>query len=112
MTDRPERIDAVESLGDQDAAVIDKVRAVLEEHGALDRFGLTLLHSHFDIGDDEVLVERVDAETRTLTIRPEKKAVLDEEADPVVTSWRLRSDGGLEDIVYCYRPRGSQFHMR
>lgn len=112
MTDQPDRIDAVDSLGPQDEAVIDQVRKVLEENDALDRFGITLLHSHFDLGDDEVLVETVDAEARTLTIRPERKAKLDEEADPVVTSWRLVAGGGLEDILHCYRPKGGEFHMR
>lgn len=111
MSEQPERIDAVESLGPRDEAVIEQVRKVLEENDALDRFGITLLHSHFDLGDDEVLVETVDAEARTLTIRPESKAKLDAEADPVVTSWRLRADGSLEDVIYCYRPKGSDFHM-
>ena len=108
MTGKPGRI---ESLGAGDEAVIEQVREVLEENGALDRFGLTLLHSHFDLEEGEVLVERVDSERRTLTIRPEKRVELEEEADPVVTSWRLAADGSLEDIVYCYRPKGSDFHL-
>jgi hypothetical protein len=112
MNDQPERIDAVETVGPQDEAVIDEVRKVLENHGALDRFGLTLLHSHFDVAPDEVLVETVDAEARTLTIRPRPKAELDEKADPIETSWRLSPDGGRECIVYCYRPKGGDFHMR
>jgi hypothetical protein len=44
-------------LGDRDRAVMDEVREVLAKHGALGRFGLTLLHSHFEVAHDEVLAE-------------------------------------------------------
>ncbi|MDT0449491.1 hypothetical protein RM609_10460 [Streptomyces sp. DSM 40473] len=38
--------------------------AVLEKHGNLDRFGLCLLHDHFPVASDEVLVETHDADAR------------------------------------------------
>lgn len=47
-----------------------EVREVLERHGAIQRFGVNLLHDHFPIGADEVLLEVCDPDTRTLTIRP------------------------------------------
>ena len=52
-------------LSEKDDELIQELVAVLRKHNALDRFGLTLLHQHFDIGDDEVMVESTDIEART-----------------------------------------------
>src|SRR5262249_55234242 len=49
---------------------LQEVRQVLERHGCLARFGIALLHSHFSLEDDEVLVETTNLKTRTLTARP------------------------------------------
>ncbi len=72
-------IDNVEPINDGDFDCIDEVRAVLEKYGALGRFGLTLLHKHFDVEDDEVLVEYCDEENRRLTLEPVKHADLDKD---------------------------------
>ncbi|MDX6626734.1 MAG: hypothetical protein QOE56_1723 [Solirubrobacterales bacterium] len=110
-SDAPRRIEAVAPLGDADREVLADVREVLAKHGALDRFALTLLHSHFDLRDDEVLVEVVDASTRTLTIRPRPEGDQRVLGDPIETSWRLDSPSGEPVcVLYCYRPKGSTFH--
>ncbi len=109
----PPRIDSIEPMGDGDRVVIDAVREVLEQHGALERFGLTLLHSHFDLNDDEILVEKVDAENRTLTISPMPAQEAMASGDPIETSWRLDSpSGNPQCLVYCFRAPGGDFHMR
>ncbi|MEU2390636.1 hypothetical protein [Streptomyces sp. NPDC007369] len=61
-----------EGLGPQDAEFVRDLVAVLEKHGNLDRFGLCLLHDHFPLGADEVLVETNDPRTRTLHAQVEK----------------------------------------
>jgi hypothetical protein len=73
-----------------DKPLMDELVTVLRKHNALDRFGITLLHQHFPIPDDEVLVENVDTKTRTQTIRPLKKAEL-AQLNYTETSWRLDS---------------------
>lgn len=65
--------------------IFDDVREVLAKHGALQRFGLTLLHQHFHMDEDEVLVESIDKEHRTLTLQP---ALIDSTGG-TETSWRL-----------------------
>ncbi|HST69504.1 MAG TPA: hypothetical protein VLI94_07590 [Solirubrobacterales bacterium] len=113
MPENPQRIEEVESLSSKDQDVIDQVRRVLEENGALDRFGLTLLHSHFDLGPDEVLVETVDADSRTLTIRPLDRSELMRKSDPIQTSWRLDGpDNTPIGVLYCHRPKEGQFHAK
>jgi hypothetical protein len=87
-------IDEVEAFSEKDHACINAIREILRQHEALGRFGLTLLHSHFNVTNDEVLVETVDTETRTLVTRPVKaddKTI----GNSIETSWRLDSPTGL-----------------
>ena len=72
-----------------------EVRDVLSRFGCLDTFGVSLIHKHFEIGDDEALLETIDVDSRTLTIRPVKK---DDLGPSVETQWHLR-DG--EAFVVC-----------
>jgi hypothetical protein len=55
----------VSPMSMDDHAVLDAVRDVLVQHGALGRFGVHLLHKHFDMAEDEVLVEYTDVNART-----------------------------------------------
>ncbi|MDX3226361.1 hypothetical protein [Streptomyces sp. ME19-01-6] len=66
------RFEDAEGLGPQDAEFIQDLIAVLQKHGNLDRFGLCLLHDHFPLEADEVLVETNDPRARTLNTRVEK----------------------------------------
>lgn len=86
-------IDVVEPFNDEDRETMEMIREVLRKRNAIDRFGITLLHDHFDINDDEVLVETCDPVTRTLTIKPYrneelKEADVDEEGY-MQTNWRF-----------------------
>jgi hypothetical protein len=80
-------------LSDADRACFEDIREVLIQHGMLTRFGVTLLHQHFEIGDDEAMVEQIDVETRTLTCMPVKRERL-AKINTVQTSWRLDSPTG------------------
>lgn len=57
----------VKPVGDEDAECLAELRSVLEKHGRLDRFGVTLLHSHFAVNEDEVLLEYSDPKSRRLS---------------------------------------------
>jgi hypothetical protein len=78
-------IDDVRPINETDQIVFDEVREVLARHGALQRFGVTLLHQHFDMDEDEIVVESIDKEHRTLTIQP----ALTNSTSGIETSWRL-----------------------
>lgn len=77
-----------------DQACLDEIRAVLEKHGRLDRFGVCLLHKHFDLKEGEILKETCDPVARTLTIRPVDKKSVDRDR-VIPTAWALRSDTEL-----------------
>ena len=77
-----------------DKSCLQDIEAVLKKHGKLERFGVTLLHKHFTLLPDEVLIEACDPETRTLTIRP----VNAQGTNPdhyIETSWRLDTGEAL-----------------
>ncbi|QIK05855.1 hypothetical protein G7Z12_07220 [Streptomyces sp. ID38640] len=83
------RFEDAEPLGPQDAEFTRDIKAVLEKHGNLDRFGLVLLHDHFSVGGDEVLVETNDPQARTLHVEVEKKGET-KHAQP--SQWRFVAD--------------------
>jgi hypothetical protein len=84
-------ISEVQPLSEKDEPLIKEIAAVLKKHNAIDRFGLTLLHQHFDTSDDEVMVEATDVDNRTQTIAPMPKVAIGDM--PVIeTAWRLDPD--------------------
>jgi hypothetical protein len=110
MSDLPD-IHDVESVSDADDVCFAELREVLERHHALDRFGVVLLHKHFELEPDEVMVEVVDTENRTLTTRPMKS---DPARHTIETVWRLdRPRGDRECERQCQSDRdgdGNPWH--
>lgn len=70
-------IDEVRKIDDTDAPCLEEIRAVLEKHNCLDRFGISLLHSHFQVADDEILLETTDPAKREHWVRPVKRSELE-----------------------------------
>lgn len=105
-------IDDVSPLNDEDAACLAELREVLKKHAGLDRFGVALLHSHFDLAPDEIMLETTDAENRCLTTKPVK--VDEAGTNNVGTIWMLRDGAG--DVIttwcraYCRRIKGGTAH--
>lgn len=104
-------ITEAKALSPQDGALVRDIVDVLRKHNALDRFGLTLLHQHFQISDNEVLVESVDTKTRTQTTRPMPKSDLGS-LDYTETSWRLDSGEPMMACVCIKYPDGHQHQSR
>ncbi|UDF03740.1 hypothetical protein [Asticcacaulis sp. AND118] len=86
-------IEDVAPLNEADNNCIQEIYNVLKKHNRQDRFGLTLIHKHFDLAEDEIMVEYSNPVTRTLTIKPEKTSN-DLLAKSVQTSWALNEEGG------------------
>jgi hypothetical protein len=91
-------IDDVAPLSEKDAECLNELKTVLAKHGALSRFGITLLHQHFEVADDEVLVEECDVEAKRLTIGPKKIASV-EVGQSIATNWRLDSGAVLAKCI-------------
>ena len=93
-------VDSVPPLSDADFACLRDIRAVLERYGLLERFGVTLLHKHFDLEVDEILLETTDVRGRVQTIRPVKTDDLPKTAEVLETSWSLQAG---EVLMACKR---------
>ncbi len=66
-------IDSVEPINDSDTDCLIEIRDVLKKHGKMERLGVALLHSHFDLESDEILLESSDEENRTLITQAVKQ---------------------------------------
>jgi hypothetical protein len=92
-------IDEVEPMNADDAECLAEVRDVLKKHEMLSRFGIALLHKHFDLKDDEILLETSDNDARTLILKPTKKS--DAGDNNVGTIFALR-EGSIETMSHCH----------
>lgn len=77
---------------DADDELFQDLAEVLKRHSALDRFGITLLHKHFEIAADEALLETTDIESRKQFLTTVKRGEL-VTLNAIETSWRLGPDG-------------------
>jgi len=91
-----------EPLNEQDLACMNEMRAVLAKHGKLERFALHLIHKHFDIAEDEVLVEYSDATRREQFFRVEK-ADSETARHAIPTTWTLQQIQPMARCVCAYR---------
>ena len=99
-------IDEVKPLSDEDKQCFIELKEVLKRHGALQRFGVTLLHTHFPIYEGEVLVEECDEENRMLTLKPLKRSGFKEE-NVMQTNWRLDTNASVGTCTaYCLMDEG------
>lgn len=85
-----------------DDALFADLAAVLDRHGALDRFGVTLLHTHYPIADGEVLLEATDEDARVQTLTP----VMERPGNVIETVWRLGPGG--KAMAHCICPEDSK----
>ena len=100
-----------EALGPHDAEFVRDLVTVLARHGNLNRFGLCLLHDHFPIAADEVLVETNDPRARTLHAHVEK---VDATGHVKASQWRFvphadldrggQGDGGPYQVIQVCTP--------
>jgi hypothetical protein len=85
-------------LSKNDEACIKEIKDVLTRHGALHRFGITLLHEHFQLAPTEILVESCNDTKRELFTRPVELSKM-EIANTIETSWRLDSEKELAQCI-------------
>lgn len=71
----------------QNKGMVDELLKVIKNHGVEQRFAVCLLHKHFEVGSDEVVVEKVDMEAGTLTLGVCSKAAVPGGLSPSVLSF-------------------------
>jgi hypothetical protein len=91
-------MDDIKPLNDEDVDCLAELREVLRRHGKMDRLGVALLHSHFELSADEILLESTDEDTRTLITRPVKES--EAGTNNIGTIWMLQ-DGDVTTMSWC-----------
>jgi hypothetical protein len=71
---------------------LNELQSVIEKYDLTRKFGVALLHKHFEIGEDEVLLETNDPVNRSLNSEPVKINEA-EKKGYATTIWRF--DGAL-----------------
>ena len=95
-------IDQVERRLDSEASLFGEIRELLKRYGVEKKYGLALLHKHFDLADDEVLMEYADVENRTLITRPAPRSAASA-GNAVETVWSLESGNATTACaLFCY----------
>jgi hypothetical protein len=95
-------IDQAERRLDSEAGLFGEIREVLKRHGVEKKYGLALLHKHFDLADGEVLMEYTDIENRTLITKPTPRSEASA-GNAVETVWSLESGNMTTACVgFCY----------
>ncbi len=93
-------VDEVKRLDDHDYLVLDEVRQVLAKHRSTERFGICLLHRHFDVAPGEIAVEHTDVENRISTVRVEPHGP---EGDYLQTMWKFGPNEESIPVTACVR---------
>lgn len=95
-------ITEVDPVNEVDMIILAEIQDVLKRHDALGRFGVNLLHQHFEMAEDEIMVEYTDVENRTQNIRVEKIGHhLMEHEGFISTQWAFNETSGLIVTTAC-----------
>ena len=98
MNDLPS-FEEVKPLSEVDIECFNEIRDILKKYGALNRFGITLLHKHFDLEEGEMLVEELNDKNRGMYISPRRPE--QENLTVLQTAWRLGD--GIKAGIGCYQ---------
>ncbi len=103
-------VDEIPKISDADIECLNEVRAVLKKHNQLERFGISLLHKHFDIAEDEFLLETTDVTERTQLIRPAKLKDFEDRDDVTLIATCIKLVEGNELMVACTKCNATHGH--
>ena len=96
-----EDIDGIEPLNKSDENCLQEIYEVLKKHGKQDRLGIALLHKHFDLQDNEIMLEVSDHESRELVTTPVNSDVAGN--GNVGTIFALRDGNTIETMSHCHQ---------
>lgn len=100
----------VRPIDESDTACLEEIRDVLAKHNCLERFGVSLLHSHFDLLDDEVLLETTDMEKREHLVRPVTRSFIEESNITLQTTVIGFDEKGYHQNCGCDPRAAGHFH--
>ena len=90
---RLQQIEDLKPIGDEDYDVLEELRQVLLRRGYQNRFGICLLHKHFDLQPGEAALEESDEDVRVSTIRVVSEDVA---RTAMETAWSFSADSEIK----------------
>lgn len=90
-------IDEVPPISDTDYDVLNDIGNLIRRHGLEERFGICLLHSHFELNESEALIEETDVEKRLLITKVCSEGEMSDKT--IETMWRFPK--GTESVTEC-----------
>ncbi len=94
-----------------DLKVLLEIRDVLERYGMTDRFGVSLVHRHFHINQDEVLFESTDVANRRQMMEVRKATEVLDGGKVLETQWVFDGNGGnIVCVGYCHYSQGHKHY--
>jgi hypothetical protein len=104
-------ISEVEPVGDKDRKILLEIREVLAKHKALSRFGINLIHRHFELLPDEMLMESTDTVGRRQIVEVRSKTDVVNSEDVIETQWIFDAPGEtLFCVGFCDYNKGHKHH--
>ena len=104
-------INDIEVRSETEAPAFSEIREILVKYGLERKYGVALLHKHFDLAEDEMLVEFTDLEARTLISKPIKIGAISS-TSLIETSWMLGYDVVMGNCVtVCYYDPSRNGHV-
>ncbi len=104
-------IDDVDPLSEEDEACLQDIKTVLEKHGRLSKFGVALLHTHFALKQNELMLEVCDVDNRTLVAKPVNMDFISSE-NIIETLWRFDQGSGSSCADICWKQTNGQHPRR
>ena len=94
-------IDDIKPINDSDSdfECLNEVRDVLKKYNRLKGFGVALLHTHFNVNNDKIMLETANNKNRRLVIEPTKTKNVG--SNNVGTIWTLQDGDNIEAMSWC-----------
>ena len=103
-------VDDVRPVDDNDYLILNEIRNVLVKHNAVERFGVNLIHRHFDLKNDEVLFESTNEETRTQHVEVCPIADIADHKNVLETQWVFNGQRASYCIGKCHYNSGHKHY--
>ena len=86
-------------LSSEERKMMKEVGSIFSKYkGKTRQFGLQLIHSHFQLAEDEILHETHNKRNRVLTTIPVK---IDRTKDALATAWQISANGKIIVSMFC-----------
>jgi len=96
-----EDIDNIEPLNGTDEPCLKELYEILKKYGKQHRLGVALLHKHFELRDDEIMLETSDHQKRELVSAPVSLGAAG--SGNVGTIFALRGGDCVDTMAHCHQ---------